>query len=239
MGYLEKIKKWDLVAAQRPDKIISISETVKERCKKYYKRESEVIYPGFDVGYWRDIRDQISHLRQDFGGQAKIQKYFLVVSRLEPYKKIDFVIKVFNKLNKSLIIVGEGTEETKLKQIAGDNITFLSKLSDVELGNLYLNAQALVMPQEEDFGYVSLEAQFFSCPIIAYEKGGSKETIVDGETGIFFEDQNEQSLRSAIERFHKIEYNLRTKITERGIKTVESFKNEIFIKNFVEFVKNC
>lgn len=235
-GCLDLFKKWDWVAGQRPDKIISISETVKSRCLKYYDRDSEVVYPGFDKEYWSNIKSKVKS--QKLKIQFKSKKYFLIVSRLEQYKKVDLAIKVFNKLNKHLIIVGEGSQKDKLKQITGDNITFQSKLSDVELGNLYSNAQALIMPQEEDFGYVSLEAQFFGCPVITYKKGGALETVIDGKTGIFFDSQNEQSLRRAIERFNKIKYNLRTKVKELGTRNVEKFAKDEFVKKFVELVKN-
>ena len=232
-GYVEFLKRWDFVTAQRPDKIISISETVRKRCLEYYNRDSEVVYPGFDEKYWQNIKDQISPLRSSsFEGQAKIKNYFLIVSRLEQYKKVDLVIKVFNKLNKPLIIVGEGTEEKKLKQMAGKNITFLSKLSDAELGNYYSNAEALVMPQEEDFGYVSLEAQFFNCPVIAYKKGGAVETVEDNKSGIFFDSQTEKSLEGAIERLDKIRYNLKNGILEFGNKNIEKFSKEKFIGDF-------
>ena len=143
------------------------------------------------------------------------------------------MIKVFNKLNKPLIIVGEGSQEDKLKQMACNNITFLSKLSDVELGNLYSSAQALIMPQEEDFGYVSLEAQLFGCPVIAYKKGGVLETVIDGKTGILFNIQTEKSLRSAIERLDKIKYNLRAKVKEFGTSSIEKFSKEKFVDNFL------
>ena len=230
MGYLAMIKNWDLVVSQRPDEIISISETVQRRCKKYYKRESEVVYPGFDVDYWQDIKSKVKSQKSKV--KVKIQKFFLIVSRLEPYKRVDLAIKVFNKLNKPLVIVGEGSQEYKLKQIANKNITFLSKLSEVELGSLYSNAQALIMPQEEDFGYVSLEAQFFGCSVIAYKKGGAVETVNDGKTGIFFLSQTESGLRRAIERFNKIKYNLRNKLKQFGYKNIERFSKEIFEDNF-------
>ena len=237
IGYLEMIKRWDCVAAQRPDKIISISETVRKRCKKYYKRDSEVVYPGFDINYWKNIKNQISPLRSSsFAGQVKIKNYFLTVSRLEQYKKVDLAIKVFNKLNKPLVIIGEGSQENKLKQISAKNIIFLSKLSDVELGNFYLNAQALILPQEEDFGYVSLEAQFFGCPVISYKKGGVLETVVDGKTGIFFDIQNERSLRRAIERFGKIKYNLRNGMSKFGLRNIVRFDKEVFEKRFFDLI---
>jgi len=218
---------------------------------KYYKRKSEVIYPGFDVIYWQKIKNvilseaknlakrklrlldpSVTSFPQD-DKRERDKNYFLIVSRLELYKKIELVVEVFNKLNKPLIVVGEGTEEKKLKQIAGKNIAFLSKLSDVELGNLYSNAQALIMPQEEDFGYASLEAQFFGCPVIAYKKGGARETVIEGETGIFFDNQNQKNLREAIERFNKIKYNLKIKTVRFGLDNVKRFEKEIFIKSFL------
>jgi glycosyltransferase involved in cell wall biosynthesis len=231
-GYLDYIKKFDWIAAQRPDKIISISETVKQRCKKYYQRESKVIYPGFDEEYWSNIKSKIKNLTLIETSVDK-QKYFLVVSRLEPYKKVDLVVQSFNRLKHKLIIVGEGSEERKLKQIAGKNITFLSKLSDAMLGNLYFNAQALVMMQEEDYGYVALEAQFFDCPVIAYKKGGARETVEDNKTGIFFNNQNEQSLQRAIARFSKIKYNLKSQVKKFAIVNIKRFSNKKFIEKFI------
>lgn len=224
-GYFDHFKTWDYVTAQRPDKIISISETVKKRCLQYYKRESVIIYPGFDIKHWNNIK-----LKTQFASK----KFFLVVSRLEPYKKVDLVIKVFNKLNKPLIIVGEGSEEKKLKKMAGKSIIFLSKQSDVELGSLYTNAQALIMPQEEDFGLVSLEAQFFGCPVIAYGKGGATETVIDGKTGIFFNRQKEINLVEAIERFSKIKYNLNNKTKKYGMQNIERFGKEKFVGSFLK-----
>lgn len=237
-GYLDYFKNWDRITAQRPDKIISISETVRARCQKYYKCDSEVIYPGFDTEYWKNIKDQISKIKvTDQKSKILNSKYFLVVSRLEPYKKIDLVIKTFNKLkNKKLIIVGEGTEQEKLKEIAGVNIVFMSKISDIELGGLYSNAQVLIMPQEEDFGYVALESQFFGCPIIAYKKGGAEETVIDGKTGIFFEKQTEQSLKRAVERFNRIKYNLKDSLLKFGQKNIERFDKKMFELRFLNLI---
>ena len=237
-GYLDMFKNWDLVVSQRPDKIISISETVRERCKKYYKRDSEVMYPGFDVEYWKGIKSEIRNPKFETNSKFKIlnSKFFLVISRLEPYKRVDLAIKVFNRLNKQLVIIGEGSQEKKLKQIAGKNITFLSKLSDVELGSFYSSAQALIMPQEEDFGYVSLEAQLFGCPVLAYKKGGVLETIIENKTGIFFDNQDERSLSQAIERFNKIEYNLKSEAREIGLSNVEKFSKEKFINKFIKLI---
>lgn len=235
-GYLEYFKNWDKIVAQRPDKIISISGAVQARCQKYYGRGSEVVYPGLDINYWEKIKSQITNDKSQMNSKYEIlnTKYFLLVSRLEPYKKIDMAINVFNKLNKKLIIVGKGSQFDELKKLAGENITFLSGLSDVELGDLYSNAQALIMPQEEDFGYVALESQFFGCPVIAYKKGGVEETVIDGKTGIFFSGQTEQSLKRAVERFDKIKYNLRKNTAKFGIINVEKFSKVRFIEKFVK-----
>jgi len=258
--YINCIKNWDLVVAQRPDKIISISQTVADRCQRYYKRKSKVVYPPFDVEYWKQVqsakfpsaRAQGEGKVQSYSSKFKVvenKRYFLVVSRLEPYKKIDLVINVFNQLalqskNRShqdctsLIIVGGGSQEKKLKKIAGGNIYFYNKLTDEELGCLYSRAQALIMPQEEDFGYVSLEAQFFGCPVIAYKKGGATETVIAGKTGLFFDSQTKESLIKALERFEAKSYNIRTNTKKFGPENVERFDKRIFNKKFNETISN-
>ncbi len=220
---LEKYQLWDFVAAQRPDKIFSLSKTVHARVKKIYQRESEILYPPFDLEYWKKIKPS---------EQLKKEKYFLVVSRLEPYKRIDLVVRVFNHLNLPLIVVGKGSEQDKLKQQANRNTAFISDLTDAELARLYVNAEALIMPQEEEFGYVSLEAQFFGCPVIAYQKGGATETVIKNKTGLFFAEQSEKALLDAVARFKQIEYNLRKSTREQGKKNSERFALSIFEAKF-------
>ena len=229
--YIKYLKDWDQVSAQRPDYIISLSKTVADRCRRYYQRESEVIYPPFNEDKWSNIKNtnKISNITKN--------KYFLVVSRLEPYKKVDLVIDVFSRLkDKYLIVVGKGSEEKKLKKIAGVNIQFLKDLTDEQLGYLYINCQALIMPQEEDFGLVALEGQFFGCPVIAYKKGGVTEIVIDDRTGIFFDSQTEKSLSDALERFNKISYNLRASTLALGKKNVERFNRRIFEDKFKTFL---
>ncbi len=227
--YFNHIKKWDYTVAQRPDKIISISQTVADRCRKYYKRQSEVIYPPFDEKYWKKI--SLKFKTQNLKLKLKTPKYFLTVSRLERYKKIDLVIRLFNQLDKNLIVVGEGSQEKKLRKIAYKNIRFYSKLTDEELAYLYNHAQALIMPQEEDFGYVALEANFFNCPVVAYKKGGVCETVVENKTGIFFDQQTESSLASALERLEKISYNVTQEID------FKKFSKNEFVNNFRRLVE--
>ncbi|OGK12186.1 hypothetical protein A3C98_04385 [Candidatus Roizmanbacteria bacterium RIFCSPHIGHO2_02_FULL_37_15] len=251
--YLAKLREWDFIVAQRPDHIFSISQTVARRCRKFYKRESEVIYPPFDIEYWNTIKSKIKNPKSTHStssglilnkvegskSQFKNLRYFLVVSRLEPYKKIDLLINTFNKsaIGRSsqsyfLVVVGEGSELNYLKQIAGEKIVFLNNLSDQELGYLYNNAQALIMPQEEDFGYVSLEAQFFSCPVIAYRKGGALETVVEGKTGIFFDEQSVESLQKVLRRYSMVKYSLKSTTREFGEKNIDSFSRVKFERDF-------
>jgi len=189
------------------------------------------VYPPFDEEYWNHT-----------GIHAKaprIPNYFLVVSRLEPYKSLDLVIRAFNKLKKhTLLIIGEGSQERYLKRISNGNILFLKKVTDKELVGYYRRAQALIMPQEEDFGYVALEAQFFGCPVIAFRKGGAMETIIEGKTGIFFDRQDEISLRNAIERYHTISYNLSTNTKIYGVKSVARFGKNTFENNLMQFINS-
>ena len=232
--YVKKLKEWDYIASRRPDHIISISQAVAERCKKYYERDSSVIYPPFDVQYWENIKSKVQSRK------SKVLKpYFLIVSRLEKYKRVDLVIETFNKLqDKTLVIVGKGSEEKYLKSIANNNITFLKDLTDEELANSYLNAEALIMPQEEDFGYVSLEAQFYGCPVITYDKGGAAETVLQDKTGMFFTEQTTQSLLEILERFDLISYNLKTSTKKEGPKNVKRFAKDTFKEDLLTFLGN-
>ncbi|MDP4011920.1 MAG: glycosyltransferase [Candidatus Roizmanbacteria bacterium] len=232
--YANQLKRWDLVVAQRPDEIISISQTVADRCLTYYHRKSTVIYPPFDAKYWSRIHNQIqitNYLPRRQAGELRMEiglpkEYFLVVSRLESYKKVDLVIQTFKKFpNKQLIIVGKGTQGKKLKAMASHNIQFIQDVTDQELGVLYSQAQALIMPQEEDFGYVALEAQFFGCPVIAYGVGGACETIIDGKTGLLFYNQSVDALSDAVADFDHNKYNL-----EDQASIFERFQKEKFIR---------
>jgi len=239
MPYFNYLKKWDFIATQRADKIISISETVRKRCLKYYQRESEVLYPPFDLEYWRKFK--IQNLNFKITNQnsklIKIKKpFFLVVSRLESYKKVDLVIKVFNKRKENLIIIGEGTEEKKLKKKAGKNITFFKKLTDEELAYFYSHALALIMPQEEDFGYVSLEAQFFGTPVLAYKKGGAIETVIEAKTGLFFKEQNEEDLNRTIDYFFLVKKKLKYQTQIESLKNIRKFDKINFINKFKKII---
>ena len=167
------------------------------------------------------------------GKSSKLKvKSYLVVSRLESYKRIDLAIEFFNTRKDQLVIVGTGSQKSKLQKIAGKNIQFLENLTDSELANLYIHAQALIMPQEEDFGYVALEAQFFGCPVIAYAQGGACETVKDGVTGVLFYKQEKTALHHAIARFHTLAYNLKSNLAKKN-DIFDKFAKERFKKLFL------
>lgn len=230
--YMRYLKKWDQVAANRPDRLIGISNIVSKNIKKYYQRESETIYPPFDIDYWKGFKPTPTSALRSRG------EYYLVVSRLEQYKRIDLVIKTFNKLNKKLIIIGYGSQIDKLKRTAGKNITFIEKATDQELAEYYSHAKALILPQKEEFGYTALEAQFFGCPVISYAISGVAETIVPEITGILFPQQTELSLTEALEKFELMYYTLSRSAKVEGPKQAEKFRKEIFIKKFNQYIES-
>lgn len=227
MPFMTRLKMWDFIAGQRPDYYLSISKTVQQRLRKYYRQDSEVIYPAFDTDYWKKMQNEkIKQLVE--------KKFFLVVSRLESYKKLYLVIETFNELPERLVVVGKGTQFDKLKRLAKQRIIFLQNLKDEELGWLYQNTEALIMPQEEDFGYVALEAQFFGCPVIAFRKGGATETVLENKTGLFFEKQTVDDLQKALAKFHTMSYTLKKTTQKLGVENIEKFSRDRFIKKFYE-----
>lgn len=207
------LRQWDKIAAKRPDVMVAISSAAKERIKKYYGRESKIIFPPVD-------------LKVPWVSQVP-REYFLVVSRLVAYKKVDLAIEAFNKLKLPLVIVGTGSEEWKLKLGSKKNIKFLGEVSERKLAELYAEAKALVMPQEEDFGLVAVEAQVAGTPVIAYRKSGALDTVVNGKTGVFFDEQTPESLALAVKKFDKCRFNPTELIHHAKNFSKERFKKEL------------
>ena len=185
---LHKIRIWDRVAAYRVDKWLANSQNVQKRIEKYYHSDSEIIYPPIDV---ENIKPS----------NEKIGDYYLVVSRLEPYKKIGLAIETCNKLKKKLIIIGEGSEMAALKKIAGKSISFLGWQPDDRVYEYLQNSKALIFPGEEDFGITPVESMAAGRPVIAYRKGGVLESVIEGKTGFFFKEPTVDSLSQTIISF--------------------------------------
>lgn len=211
------MKIWDVSSSKRVDYFIANSENVAKRIWKHYRRESVVIHPAVRTKLFN-----ISEIDED---------YFLVMSRLVPYKRIDLAVKAFNELGLPLVVIGGGPELEKLKSIAKSNIKFLGRQPDDVVMEHYAKCRAFLFPGEEDFGITPVEAQASGRPVIAYGKGGALETIVEGKTGIFFNEQTVESLKEAIGRFGKIDFN-KQEIRKHALK----FDEEIFkdkIENFI------
>ena len=215
---LPYLQKKDLIASARPDYYLAISKTVQKRIEKYYHRRSLVVYPPVDYAKFA-ARPLSPHPRR--------QPYFLVVSRLVPYKRIDLAIRAFNQLKLPLKIVGVGRQMPYLKKISGQTIQFLGQLTDKELISYYQQCQALIMPGIEDFGLVSLECQAAGRPVIAYQKGGALETVVAGKTGLFFSRPTPASLAAAVRRFLNLSWSPRACRAN-----AQRFNQENFLKNF-------
>lgn len=213
------LKKWEKVALSRPDRFIAISGEVKKRIKNYYGRGAVVVYPSVEVPL--NIKEEKNN-----------GKYFLVVSRLIPYKRIDIAIKACNKLKLPLKIIGTGKQYQKLKNISGETIEFLGEVSDKKLWQYYENCKALIFPGLEDFGLVMVEAQAFGKPVIAFNGGGAKEIIKKGITGEFFSKQTPEALMDILKKFDHNRYN--SLLCRENSKRF-SFDN--FKREFAKFLK--
>jgi len=182
---IHNLRVWDRVAADRVDHYLANSENVRARIAKYYKTESEVLFPPVDL-------EGIKPSGKPHEG------YFLIVSRIEPYKKIKLAIEAFKDLKEKLIVVGEGSELDYLKSIASDNVEFVGPKYDQELYKYFQDAKAFIFPGEDDFGITPVESMAAGRPVIAFQKGGTLETVVDGKTGVFFDEATSESLKVAV-----------------------------------------
>ncbi len=183
------LRVWDQTSAMRVDHFIANSPVVAERIQKYYRRDAIVIPPPVEAS------------RFIFDPTIQPEDYFLVVSRLIPYKRIDLAIEACNRLQLPLVIIGSGRDEERLKKMAGPTIRFMGRLSDEEVLHYYAHCRALLFPGEEDFGITPLEAQASGRPVIAYGVGGVLASVIDGITGVFFHEQTAASLASVLATF--------------------------------------
>lgn len=217
------LRKWDKVAAHRPDVLVAISQEVQKRIFTYYGRDSVVIYPSVELS-----QNQVARSKY----QGKKKGYFLIVSRLSKftkYKRIDLAIQACNELKLPLKIIGEGSWKKELEQIAGTTVSFLGKVPDNKLAEYYQNCRALIFPAIEDFGLTVVEAQAFGKPVIAFRGGGAMETIKEGKTGLFFDKQTKESLIQALQLFDSMQFNPTESIKNAGRFTQKKFQQD-FLK---------
>jgi glycosyltransferase involved in cell wall biosynthesis len=216
---LYKMRAVDVRTANSVDYFIANSNYIKKRIYKCYKRDAEVIYPNVEVA--------------DFNVVEKKQDYYFTCSRLVPYKRIDLIVSAFSKMpDKKLIVIGDGPEMKKIEAIATENITLLGYQPFNVLKQHMEEAKAFVFAAQEDFGIVPVEAQACGTPVIAFGKGGALETVIDGQTGVHFYEQTDESLINAVNKFE----NNNTFSAKEIRMHAERFSTERFISEFKEFV---
>lgn len=213
------LRRWDLKASKRPDFYIANARNIQKKIKKYYNRNSVLIYPPVET--------------DNFKIGKSVSDYFLVAGRIEPYKKVDLVVKAFASLDKKLIVAGSGSQLNGLKLTSSQNVKFLGRVSDQELIKLYQNCLAYIFPQDEDFGIMPVEAMACGRPVIAYKKGGSLETVKEGQTGEFFYPQDTASLVKTLKKFDANKYNSQ-KIRKHAL----LFDKRIFKEHLLEYIKS-
>jgi glycosyltransferase involved in cell wall biosynthesis len=218
---LNYVRTWDKAAADRPDFFIANSRSTQTKIEKYYRRESEVVYPPVDVNL---------EIRSPNGDRISTSDYFLIVSRLSPYKKVEVAIEAMNKLDLPLVVIGEGDRKyvKYLKSIAGQKTKFLGWKSDENVKKYFASCRAFLFPGEDDFGIAPVEAMSFGKPVIALRRGGATETIIEGETGEFFDEPMIEVLADAVRRFQENEKSYDpVKIRAEA----QKFSKEKFVEN--------
>lgn len=211
------LRKWDLRASQQPNYYIANSRLVADRIRKIYGREAFVIPPPIDVN-----RFQMS---------VEIDDYYLVLSRLMPYKRIDLAIEACKRANRRLVIIGDGPDRARLEKLGDDRIEFLGRQPD-SIVNYYLSrCRALLFPGEEDFGMAPLEANAAGRPVIAFRGGGAVETIEENQTGVFFDAPNSRALAEAIEKFEGLRWN-----QQELRRHAEKFDRNVFAFRVLQFL---
>ncbi len=214
---LHYFRVWDRQASERVDEFIAISKTVQQRIKKYYKRESVVVYPPVET-----LNSKLSTINNN-------KEFYLIVSQLRKYKRIDLAVDAFNKLGLELVIIGVGPERKKLELKAKRNVKFLGWKTDEVLAEFYKNCTAFIFPSEDDFGIAPVEAMNYGKPVLAFKKGGAIETVIEGKTGEFFDYQNAAVLADGIRRLRG---NLKNYDPEFIQNHAQKFSKERFEKEF-------
>ena len=218
---IKNLREWDKVAADRPDLYVANSQNVHNRLRKYYGVDSDIIYPPVDT--------------ERFRAKGEHENYFLIVSTLTPYKRVDLAVQLFNKINRKLVIIGDGPQRNYLESIAGDNIDFLGFKDDKTVKEYMENCRALIFPGEEDFGITPIEAMACGKPVLAFGKGGAVESILSGKTGEFFFEPNVEAMEDGLAR---LMYNEKFYKPHTIRKHAGNFGREIFEKKIRSRIKN-
>jgi glycosyltransferase involved in cell wall biosynthesis len=212
------LRRWDYAAAQRVDQFIAISTEIQTRIKTYYRRDSTIIYPPVDTDRFRP--------------SSIVEDYFLVVSRLIPYKRIDLAVQAATRLGVPLKVVGKGRDLDRLCELAGPTVEFLGYIADDRLPDLMARCKALLFPGLEDFGITPVQAQAAGRPVIAFAGGGAIDTVIPGKTGVLFNEMTVESLMAAIQNFSVSDYDPAVLRAH-----AEKFDTQIFERQIGEYVE--
>ena len=209
------LRMWDVTSSSRVDHFIANSNYVAGRILKYYRRGADVIHPPVRT--------------EEFFISDSIDDYYLVLGQLVPYKRVDLAVEAFNRSGKRLVVIGDGEQLDTLKKIAGQNIEILGRQPFSMIRRYLARCKALIFPGVEDFGIVPLEAMASGRPVIAYGKGGALETVVDGETGLFFREQSAQALNEAVVKYESTQDKFDPRLIRKHAETFgkERFKEKI------------
>ena len=216
---VHRIRRWDEITANRVDHYVANSREVERRIRKYYKRNATVICPPVET-------DRFKVTTQDDG-------YFVIISRLLAYKRVDLAIEAANKLKVPLKIIGTGRDEKRLKELAGPTVDFVGRLSDDDVVDCLQRSRALIFTGLEEFCIVPVEAMACGKPVIAYGRGGALDTVAEGISGVFFEEQTVESLARAMESFNPDDYN-----PYRIRRHAETFDVTVFNRKMMMFIKD-
>ncbi len=214
------LKKYDQIATRRPDILIANSHNIQRKIRDIYHLDSQVVYPFADDFYF------------SYGSKTDRLDNFVLVSRLERWKNIDYVIEAFNHLpGKKLIVVGVGSDGNRLRKKAASNISFTGWIDSASVAKIVSSSQALIMPQNEDFGITSIEAQALRTPVIAFGQGGAVETVINNQTGILFPSQTVDSLTQAVNSFTQKNFSA-DKLYQNALK----YREKDFIQNISKII---
>lgn len=214
---IQRVRAWDLRTAVRPDLYVANSAVTAQRILRLYGRTSEIVFPPVDVS--------------QYAPEPAHEGFYLVVSRLNPYKRVDLAIRALNGSGRPLVIVGDGPARHVLELLADRNVRFLGRVPDSDVARAYARCRALILPGEEDFGITPLEANASGRPVVAFKGGGAVHTVVDGQTGVFFADQTPEALRDAIARCERTSWNTQTLRAH-----AEAFSPDVFVGRFRRLV---
>ena len=220
---LHYLRLWDLGTVNRIDHFMANSHYIAQRIHKVYRRSATVVYPPVDT--------------DGFTLQVAKEDFYLTASRMVPYKRMDLIVRAFARMpDKQLIVIGDGTEMEKVRAAAGPNVTLLGFQPFAVLKDHLQRARAFVFAAEEDFGIIPVEAQACGTPVIAYGRGGSRETIIDEKTGVFFNEQTEESIVGAVQRFEQLEASFSPSVIRQQ---AEKFSTEAFRTAFRQVVEEA